>query len=85
MSKILIVYYSMYKHVHKMAEAIAEGVKEVPGCEVAMRRVPETLPADVITAMGAEEAQKSIAHIPVATVDDVITSYSIHYTKLYDR
>jgi len=77
MSKILIVYYSMYKHVHKMAEAIAEGVKEVPGCEVAMRRVPETLPADVITAMGAEEAQKSIAHIPVATVDELAEADAI--------
>lgn len=30
MSKILIVYYSLYTHVHKMAEAIAEGVRRSP-------------------------------------------------------
>jgi NAD(P)H dehydrogenase (quinone) len=35
--KILIVYYSMYGHVHKMAEAIAEGVKEIEGAEAIMR------------------------------------------------
>jgi NAD(P)H dehydrogenase (quinone) len=33
MSKILIVYYSMYSHVHKMAEAVAGGVREIPGYE----------------------------------------------------
>jgi NAD(P)H dehydrogenase (quinone) len=32
MSKIIVVYYSMYTHIHKMAEAVAEGVREVPGC-----------------------------------------------------
>ena len=41
--KILIVYYSMYGHVHRLAEAVAEGAKEVEGAEVEMYRVPETL------------------------------------------
>lgn len=77
MSKILIVYYSLYTHVHQMAEAIAEGVKEVPGSEVIMRRVPETLPPEVIAAMGAEEAQKSIAHIPFARVDELADADAI--------
>jgi NAD(P)H dehydrogenase (quinone) len=77
MSKILIVYYSMYTHVHKMAEAVAEGVLEVPGCEVIIRRVPETLPSEVITAMGAHEAQKAMAHIPVAQVDDLAAADAI--------
>ncbi len=69
--KILIVYYSTYGHVHKMAEAIAEGVKEVSGTEVALRRVPETLPPEVLEKMGAVEAQKSLSHIPVCTVDEL--------------
>ena len=77
MSKILIVYYSMYTHVHKMAEAIAEGVQEVPGCEVIIRRVPETLPPEVIAAMGAQDAQKAMAHIPIAQVDDLATADAI--------
>ena len=71
MSKILIVYYSMYTHIYKMAEALAEGVREVPGCEVIIKRVPETLSKDVLGVMGALDAQKSMEHIPVATVDDL--------------
>ncbi len=77
MSKILIVYYSMYTHIHKMAEAIAEGVREVPDCEVIMRRVPETLPPEVIKAMGAQETQQAMAHIPVAQVDDLAAADAI--------
>ena len=77
MSKVLIVYYSMYTHVHKMAEAIAEGVLEVPGCEAIIRRVPETLPPEVIVAMGAQDAQKAMAHIPIAQVDDLATADAI--------
>ncbi|MFO7578100.1 MAG: NAD(P)H:quinone oxidoreductase [Pelovirga sp.] len=77
MAKILIVHYSMYGHIFKMAEAIAEGVREVEGCEAIIKRVPETLPAEVLEKMGAVEAQKSMAHIPVATVDDLVAADGI--------
>jgi len=69
--KMLIVYYSMYGHIHRMAEAVAEGVREVPGAEVLLGRVPETLPEDVLKKMGALEAQKAMAHIPVCAVDEL--------------
>ena len=46
--KVLIVYYSMYGHVQRMAEAVAEGASVFKGVEVAMHRVPETLPAEVL-------------------------------------
>ena len=69
--KVLIVFYSMYGHVYKMAEAMAEGVRAVPSAEAILRRVPETLPADVLEKMGAVEAQKTFAHIPVCTVDEL--------------
>ena len=72
--KIIIVYYSTYGHVHHMAEAIAEGVKQVEDAEVVMRRVPETLPAEVLQKMGATEAQKAFAHVPTATVDELATA-----------
>jgi NAD(P)H dehydrogenase (quinone) len=36
MSKLLIPFYSMYGHIWKMAEAVAEGVREVPGCEAVL-------------------------------------------------
>ena len=68
--KVLIVYYSMYGHVHRMAEAIAKGASVVEGAEIAIRRVPETLPADVLEKMGAVEAQETFAHIPICTLDE---------------
>jgi NAD(P)H dehydrogenase (quinone) len=77
MSKILIVYYSMYTHIHTMAQAVAEGVREVPECEVILKRVPETLSNDVLSAMGALDAQKSMDHIPIATVDDLTAADGI--------
>ncbi len=75
--KILIVYYSMYGHVHKLAQAVAEGVKEFPGAEALLRRVPETLSPEVLGKMGALEAQKSMAHVPVCTVDELTAADAI--------
>ncbi len=67
----------MYGHIHRMAEAVAEGAKEVSGTEVEMRRVPETLPEDVLVKMGAVEAQKVFSHIPVCTVDELAAADAI--------
>lgn len=77
MNKILIVYYSMYTHIHRMAEAVAGGVNDVPGCEAILKRVPETLPENVLEAMGALDAQKSMRHIPIATVDDLAAADAV--------
>jgi len=46
--KVLVLYYSMYGHIHRMAEAVASGAREVEGAEVEMRRVPETLSQEVL-------------------------------------
>lgn len=75
--KILIVYYSMYGHIHRMAEAVAEGAREVKGADVSMYRVPETLTEEVLGKMGALEAQKSLAHVPVCTVNELATADAI--------
>jgi NAD(P)H dehydrogenase (quinone) len=71
MSKVLIVYYSLYGHIHNMAQAVAEGARQVPGTEVILRRVPETLPDEVLVAMGAVDAQKSMGDIPIAAVEEL--------------
>lgn len=65
--KIHIIFYSMYGHVYRLAEAIAEGAREVPGAEVALFQVPETLPQEILQKMGAVDAKKPFAHIPIAT------------------
>ncbi len=75
--KVLVLYYSMYGHLHQMAEAVAEGANEVAGAEVVVRRVPETLPQEVLEKMGALEAQKAFAHVPIATVDDLADADAI--------
>ncbi len=75
--KIRVVYYSMYGHVHQMAEAIAEGAKEVSGADVTLRRVPETLSEDALKAMGAFDAQKAFAYIPICALDELATADAI--------
>jgi len=67
----------MYGHVHRLAEAVAEGAREVKGAGVEMRRVPETLPKEVLTKMGAIEAEKSFAHVPICTVDELASADAI--------
>jgi NAD(P)H dehydrogenase (quinone) len=75
--KVLIVFYSTYGHIYKMAEAVAEGAKEITGTEVDIRRVPETLPEDVLEKMGAVGAQKAFSHVPVCTVDELVEADAI--------
>jgi NAD(P)H dehydrogenase (quinone) len=75
--KVLIVFYSTYGHIFKMAEAVAEGVKEVAGAEVKILRVPETLPEEVLGKMGAVDAQKAFSHVPVCTVDELAEADAI--------
>jgi len=67
MAKVLILYYSMYGHIEKMAEAVAEGARMVEGVEVAIKRVPEIIPEDRARAMGVKLDQKA----PVATTDEL--------------
>jgi len=69
--KVLVVFYSTYGHVYQMAQAMAEGVQQVNGAEVELRRVPETLPDGVLEKMGAVEAQQAFSHVPVCTVEEL--------------
>jgi NAD(P)H dehydrogenase (quinone) len=69
--KVLVPFYSLYGHVYRMAEAVAEGAALVEGVEVVLRRVPETLSPEVLQKMGAVEAQKMMSHIPVCTVEEL--------------
>jgi NAD(P)H dehydrogenase (quinone) len=75
--KVLVVYYSLYGHVHRLAEAVADGVREVAGAEAVLRRVPETLSADILEKMGATAAQEALAHVPVCTVAELAEADAI--------
>lgn len=67
MSKVLILYYSAYGHIEKMAEAVAEGARAVPGTEVTVKRVPELVSEDIAKKSGMKLDQPA----PIATVDEL--------------
>jgi len=64
--KIQVVFYSMYGHIHQMAEAVAEGARGVEGAEVTLLQVAELVPEAALTRTGAAAARQAFAHIPVA-------------------
>src|SRR5262249_8477367 len=67
MSKVLVLYYSAYGHIEKMAEAVAEGARAVPGTEVTIKRVPELVPEEIAKKSGMKLDQPA----PIATVDEL--------------
>ncbi|KIG08120.1 NAD(P)H:quinone oxidoreductase [Caballeronia concitans] len=67
MAKVLVLYYSMYGHVETMAQAVADGARGVPGVEVTVKRVPETIPADQASVIGVKLDQQAA----VASVDEL--------------
>ncbi len=69
--KILLLFYSTYGHLFQMANAVVEGAKKIDGIEVTLKRVPETLSPEIIDMMGATEAQKAFAHIPIAAPNEL--------------
>jgi NAD(P)H dehydrogenase (quinone) len=67
MTKVLVLYYSAYGHLEKMAEAVAEGARAVAGTEVTIKRVPELVPDDVARKAGLKVDQKA----PIAKPDEL--------------
>ena len=64
-TKVYVVFYSMYGHIYRMAEAVAEGARQVEGCEVALFQVPELIPDAALDKSGAKAARAQFAHVPV--------------------
>ena len=75
--KIQVVFYSMYGHVYRMAEAVAEGARSVPGVEVVLRQVPETLSDEALAKMGATEARRAFSQVPTADADSLAEADAI--------
>ena len=69
MTRILVLYYSMYGHVETLAKAVAEGARSVEGAEAVIKRVPELMPEEAARKAGAKLNQEA----PVATVDELST------------
>ncbi len=72
--KILVVYYSLYGHVRRLAQAVTEGVESVPGAELVLRRVKEfeDIEREVIpNSKHAQEVWEQHKDVPVCTLDDL--------------
>ena len=66
MAKVLVLYYSSYGHIETMAQAVAEGARSA-GADVAIKRVPETVPEAVAKSSHFKLDQAA----PLATVDEL--------------
>lgn len=67
MAKILVLYYSSYGHIERMASAQAEGASRVAGSLVAVKRVPELVPVDTAREAGFHMDQRA----PVAKPEEL--------------
>ena len=66
MAKVLVLYYSAYGHIEKMANAVAEGAREA-GASVDIKRVPELVPLEVAKASHYKLDQPA----PVAKIEEL--------------
>lgn len=75
--KVHIIFYSMYGHIYRLAEAVAEGARQVSGAEVALFQVQELVPDAALEKSGAKAARQAFAHIPLAKVDQLAEADAI--------
>jgi NAD(P)H dehydrogenase (quinone) len=69
---VKVVFYSMYGHVHQLAEEVAEGARRIPGTRVELLQVPELVPEETLEESGAREARGAFSDVPVAEPDDLV-------------
>jgi NAD(P)H:quinone oxidoreductase type IV len=76
-TKIQVVFYSMYGHIYRMAEAVVAGAREVAGTEVALYQVAELVPDDVLEKSGAKAARAAFAQVPLAKPEQMADAHAI--------
>jgi NAD(P)H dehydrogenase (quinone) len=70
-TKVQVIFYSMYGHVYRMAEAVAGGAGEVAGVEVTLLQVRELVPDETLEKSGAKAARKAFERVPLAGVEQL--------------
>lgn len=83
MTKILVLYYSSYGHIEKMAQAAAEGVRQA-GAEAVVKRVPELVPEEVARKSGMKLDQPAPIADPneLADYDGVLFGTPTRYGSM---
>jgi NAD(P)H dehydrogenase (quinone) len=84
MTKVLVLYYSMYGHIEEMAYAVAEGARSVEGVEAVVKRVPELVPREVAEKAGAKLDQPAPIAEPneLADYDALIIGVPTRYGSM---
>lgn len=75
--KIHIVFYSMYGHIYRLAEAVAAGAGQVEGADVNLFQVAELVPEEALARSGAKEARAAFAHVPIIKPDQLAEADAI--------
>jgi NAD(P)H dehydrogenase (quinone) len=75
--KVKVIFYSMYGHTYRLAEAIAQGAREVPGAEIELLQVQEIIPSDILEKSGSRKAREAFSHIPFAKPVDMVNADAI--------
>jgi NAD(P)H:quinone oxidoreductase type IV len=76
-AKIQIIFYSMYGHIHHLAEAVAAGAREAGNTDVTLLQVAELVPDEVLEKSGAKAARAAFAQIPVAQPERMLDADAI--------
>ncbi len=76
-AKVQVIFYSTYGHVWRLAEAVAEGARQVPGANVGIYQVPELVPDEALVRTGAKQARDRFAKIPVAAPEQLTQADAI--------
>ena len=69
--KMQVIFYSMYGHVYRLAEAVVEGARQVAGAEVSLYQVAELVPDAALEKSGAKAARQAFAHVPFANPEQM--------------
>lgn len=77
MARIQVIFYSMYGHIYRMAQAVAEGAREVAGAEVSLYQVPELVPQEALDRTGATQARAAFADVPYAVPNQMAEADAI--------
>ena len=83
--RIQVLFYSMYGHIYRMAEAVVEGAREVEGAEVCLYQVAELVPEDALEKIGAKAARSAFGHVPIATPGQLAEADAIIFGTPIDR
>jgi len=66
-TKILVLYHSSYGHIETLAKAVAEGAASAGNADVALKRVPETMPEEAMKNAGMKIEQAA----PIASPQEL--------------